>query len=213
MSVGFRSCFIIKVRLRPRPHMMTHIADAAIVTFATGDESKAVILSAVKMVDNHRFFKVAKSDGHIVKLLTGRGVGQARQLRFTDVIEDLILARNAKWFEVMNKDPTASDDLGLDEAPRPKRMKLRGPMPETFVIDGPGFGDVQSAKVRVVAACCNALWLELTAENVDYLRALVGAQIADGVIRTKNKGIAADDGDEEAAIIARSTGPTDELGL
>ena len=162
---------------------MTTIADAAIVTM---DGKRAVCLSEVRTVDGHRFFKLAKSDHQVVRLLTGKSVGDSRVLTQTNIIEQLVGLRNEKYTELMTP-KNAVDDLGVDtEGPKLKRPRLDDNAPQTLVVQAPCIGNVQGIELRVITAVGSAVvWVELLAETIDYLKSFVAEQLVVGGVPVK----------------------------
>ena len=162
-------------------------------------ECKPVILKDYLECDGSKFIKITKSDSAVVRLLTGHGVGVSRNLARSDIIESLITLRNSKSDELLKESMSggsgATDDLGKQvEQPRlyAKRMKrAASALPEVLEIRAPAFKDVESVNMNFLRQRPDQpLWVELTPENLDYLRAYVSAQIEDGSVKIEPHGAA-----------------------
>ena len=137
-----------------------------------------------QLVDDKRYIKVTKSDSKIVRLLVGQCSGKARLLTTTTIIEDIIKLRDQVRQELLEKDQSNNNnnnkDLGIDAPQTRKRRKSSGEddLPETVCVTAPAVGDVASQPMRVITGqqSLSPLWVELTVDNIEYLRACVGVQ-------------------------------------
>lgn len=143
-------------------------------------------------VDGNKFIKIVKSDGSVVRLLTGHSVGASRALARTDIVEALISLRNTRVDELVKaslpESNLAARDLGVGpEHPRHTAKRMRryaGQLPEVIEIEAPACKDVSSVKMNVLRQRPDQpLWVELVPENLDYLRAYVCAQIEAGDVK------------------------------
>ena len=156
-----------------------------------------VILKHWVESDGSKFVKITKSDTAVIRLLTGHGVGTSRSLARSDIIESLITLRNTKSDELLKESMSATsraaDDLGQQtEHPRLQAKRMRrayDALPEVVEIEAPAFKDVGSIHMNVLRQRPDQpLWVELTPENLDYLRSYVTAQIDDGSVKMQVPG-------------------------
>ena len=126
--------------------------------------------------------------------MTGHGVGSERALAHTSIIEDITKIRNQKHDQRLQRSAVAEadalgavpDDLGLDAPLAPKRMRssLAVALPDVIEIQAPAVEGVEALPMLVLkGASKQALWVELTTANVDYLCACVSAHIAKGDVK------------------------------
>ena len=96
---------------------MCSITDVVQVTFP---DAAPIVLRNIERRGDARFYKLIKSDPMVVRLITGHGIGEARMLAKTDIIEQLVAARNNKRQELLDGFAAAAgaagvEDLGVDD--------------------------------------------------------------------------------------------------
>ena len=140
-----------------------------------------VVLKDTKVVNDGvrdvEFFRAKMSDSTVVRLLTGKSRTVNRpQLA---ILHRMVQLRNDAVYKVLH--PPAEIDIGLDNAARPPAKRHKGSIaaanvPEVMTIVMPGTGDLPSRPVRVLRGeGKDVLWLELTADILSYLAAVVSA--------------------------------------
>ena len=184
------------------------------ITITTPELPGGVTFLEWREVANRRYLKVSKCDSKIVRLLTNHGNGTERALAGTSIIEDLLKLRNnrrQKLLEANRESEEAAagkpaDDLGLDEMPMSKRPRaaLQAALPDAVDVQTPQIESVQSISMSVLLPATTALWMEMTGENIDYLRAVVKIQMSEGSIhrsRCREQGV-------DSAVVAPSAPST-----
>lgn len=157
--------------------------------------SKGVTLQSWVQKGESKFCRICKSDALIVRLLTGHGIGTARQLARTNVIEHLLRLREKKRADACESaekaESSKAEDLGID-APLPKRKKaaLSSVLPDIVTIDSPPIHGVGGITMKVLLGDhpLAPLFVELTSENIDYLHAYAQAQIDEGTVHCPTPG-------------------------
>lgn len=139
-----------------------------------------ITIRDVQHVDGQPFFKVAKCDHRIQRLVTGKGNGEARHLTHTTIIEDLIELRNSSRSELLksyaNEAEGAKDELELDDDGADKR-NFAHMLPECVVVLAPARGDAAACSMKVLLMQPNRpLWLELSSTSIHYLYQAVSGQ-------------------------------------
>ena len=154
--------------------------------------------TAVVKHDDKSFLKVIKYDRKMERLLLGESdeekvKNMARPLSHTDIIENLLQLREAKYKELvgeLQKDAAAQKSTGLNEEAEPARkisQAMLDQLPKFATIDAPLVGGVASRKMQVVLES-NArppLYMELTTSNFEYLQKAVAHQIEAGTTKRK----------------------------
>jgi len=151
--------------------------------------NETVLLRATRQVGDRHFWRVAKADQVVCRLLAGKSSSSERLLSKTDIIDRLVKLRNEV---VLRLDPelAAMVDLGLDDpAPQPARKRSRAGdrvWPDYVTITSPAIGPTSSVDTRVLPATgCSPLWVELTPDSVGYLASAVSEQIEQGAIKNR----------------------------
>ena len=157
---------------------------------------RGVTLQSWVQVGDAKFLKVTKADPSVVRLLTGHGIGDSRQLARTDLIEKMMAKREEKREQLLadavnSIELPAKDDLGLD-APLPKRRRLAGAMPEIVSIVAPGHLTMCGIECRVLLGAhpLSPLMVEITESNLNYMRDFVKSQIDEGKTHVERPGAA-----------------------
>lgn len=143
-----------------------------------------VVLRSTQLVEGRTFWRVAKADQIVGRLLLGKACSSERMLSRTDIIEQLVKLRNSKVAELMQP-PGPLEDLGLDEQPEAAPAPPAGrPMPPTVQILAPQIGDVPELSLVVLSGLGQApLWVELLPSVLEYLSEAVASQIAQGNVK------------------------------
>ena len=171
---------------------MTELIDS--ITVTTPALKGEVVLHNLTTVGNRKFFKVCKSDRRISRLLRASDFVAAssgeRPLTNTTLIEELIGLRNNERQRLIDSNSAAAsaamgvpeDDLCLDgsTSKRPRRASPSdSALPDTVCIQAPSVADVSGISMLVVLGQPKSpLWVELTVDNIDYLRAAICSQMA-----------------------------------
>jgi hypothetical protein len=174
----------------------------------TGGHLKSPVVLApghVQNVGDITFINLKKSDQLVCRLLAGECVSGTRQLTNTDIVEKLVDRRNKAYNMVAEQSETGGkEDLGLDEPATKKRRTTVEAMPLTIDIDAPSCSMHVLHRMKILLSKPgSSLWVELTAENVQYLRDFVAEQrseanapqkealpkLDDGRIRSDVKGV------------------------
>ena len=116
-----------------------------------------------------------------------RGGRMERWMARTDVIGQLVGARNHQIHVLMTKEAKAVEQMTLfDEGPSRKRIKIddKVDMPTTAVIDAPTIGDVKGIPMKVMMSWKKTapLYVELTVDVISYMRSACKWQIDHGCI-------------------------------
>ena len=168
---------------------MCSLEDTITVSFPNGTP---VTLTNLYEHGGDRYAKFTKSDNRIVRLLYG-STPKDRVLAKTDILEVLVSLRNKKrdaLLDELSKPPP--DDLGIDadteRVSKKRRRDLEHTLPQVITIDGPSFGSVEGIQLQVwLSRPEHPLWLHVTPTNIDYMRAIVAAQIqADTLKRSRS---------------------------
>ena len=178
------------------------------VVISGGGLKAPVIVSETRSVDGTEFFKVAKADRVLERILcSGRSSSESRPLSRTDIIETLTMARNKKVNELIlgNSLEEGKEDLGLD-APKSKRPRQSSiTLPTVIEIRGPTAGSVVGIPLKVLPdPATKPLWVELTTANLEYLIAVVAAQRESGDIKRHHPRLLVDD--EQRVDLTRAPG-------
>lgn len=140
----------------------------------------------VESAEGALFAKFPKSSSPIQRLLVS-DVNMAdatlRQLMYgTSILETLKGLANEKWDEVFPK--PGNGGVRRYTTPKGKARKLAAP--EITQISAPAVGDVGSIELRVrLSPPSKPLEIELKPENLQYLRAVMRAQLTEGGSPTK----------------------------
>lgn len=151
--------------------------------------NETVLLRATRQVGDRHFWRVAKADQVVCRLLAGKSSSSERLLSRSDIIDRLVKLRNEAVLRLI-PEPTAKVDLGLDDdAPQPARKRTRAgdrAWPDYVTITAPTIGLASSIDMRVLPALgVSPLWVELTADIVGYLATTVSEQIEQGAIKNR----------------------------
>ena len=155
------------------------------ILFVRGNHLKQPIaFRSLEVVNGRKFFKLAKQDHVISRLLLGTSSSKTRRPAKTDVLEQLQMLRNTKIENIVT--PPALDDLALDdiveEAPQRKKQKTKVSMPvdapPIIEIVAPTIGSATEMKMNTLfRKKYEPIWLELTEAIIEYLVAAVDHQI------------------------------------
>ena len=151
--------------------------------------NEAVLLRATRQVGDRHFWRVAKADQVVCRLLAGKSSSSERLLSRTDIIDRLVKLRNDAVLR-LDPEPAAMVDLGLDDpATQPARKRTRAAdrtWPDYVTITAPTIGPASSIDIRVLPALGSSpLWVELTPDIVGYLATTVSEQIEQGAIKNR----------------------------
>ena len=129
-------------------------------------------LKHVKQVSGMWFFRAAKSDNLIERMLVGRSAASARKLAHTTILECIAELRNAKIESILT--PAAQEDLGLDDDEPSLKRKFKATdmakLPEYITIDITNRMNMPNMKMNVLPdKFSQPLWLELSKANIEYL--------------------------------------------
>ena len=167
-------------------HVFDHVVQ---VTFP---DAAPIVLRNIERRGDARFYKLIKSDPMVVRLLTGHGIGEARMLAKTDIIEQLVAARNNKRQELLDGFASAAgaagaEDLGVDDDEQQPKKKLRrfdAQLPEIISIVGPSVEGIAGRSINVLMARPDQpVWVEISCDNFDYLRDVATCQIESGAVQ------------------------------
>jgi hypothetical protein len=151
-----------------------------------GDLKKPITIpeGLFETCEGSTYVNLGKKGSFVESLLLGGtdDDNKSRRLAKTDVLEKLFDARVAMVKTLVGTAGDGGDDddvAGLiardDTHPKPARLSMaqRMELPETFVIRAPRIGDVSAVDMRVRAHSDKRtpLFMELTSNNVAYLRA------------------------------------------
>lgn len=153
------------------------------IVVAGGHLKSPVVLTPghVQKVGAATFINLKKSDQLVCRMLAGECVSGTRQLTNTDIVEKLADRRNKAYNMISNKSEQGDkEDLGLD-GPAPKKHRARAePLPQTIDIDAPSCTMHVLHRMQILLTKPGtSLWVELTAENLQYLRDFVTEQRSD----------------------------------
>ena len=159
------------------------------VTVTTPDFPSGVTFLHWETVCGRKYIKMAKSDPKVIRLITNHGHGNERSLASTGIIEKLINIRNerrSKLVEDAKQSAAAArrpkEDLGIDQAPPAKRSKaVEVDLPEVIDVQTPAMEGVDPVVMSVMLGSPTApLWMELSTQNVDFVRKYAAAEINAG---------------------------------
>lgn len=145
-------------------------------------------LSTWLEINGFKFIRCVKTDPKLHRLIMGEAPGKKRTLTATSVVEDIRALRNAAVEAETRKIAAApgdgKEDLGIDEEeplPSKKMRVLNAALPRMINIEVPGVAGHPPMMMRVATGLpSDSLWVELSAENINYLRAAVEAQLDTG---------------------------------
>ena len=159
------------------------------VTVTTPEFPSGVTFLHWDTVCGRKYVKMAKSDPKVIRLITNHGHGNERSLASTDIIEQLIKLRNERRSKLLEdgKQRAAAaslhkEDLGIDQAPPAKRSKVvEVDLPEVIDVQTPAMEGVEPIVMSVMLGSPSApLWMELSTQNVDFVRKYAAAEISAG---------------------------------
>lgn len=133
-------------------------------------ESGGVTMTAILEVDGKVFYKMAKWDHRVIRLLTGHCRKEQNPLssKSNDYLDRLAAARDEARTKLEKElqPPAAEHDIGLD---KPDEVDVSRLLPKFITIDTPPINDV----VLSVRVLCNAtnqpLWVELTPDVLEHM--------------------------------------------
>ena len=174
---------------------MSAVVDSLTVT--TPELPSGVTFLHWEVVAGRKYIKLAKSDPKIIRLLTNHGHGNERSLAHTSIIEELIKLRNERRSKLMeeNKQSAAAaagkpqEDLGLDldidaQLPAKRSKTLQVALPEVIDLQTPAREGVDAIVMSVMLGSpTSPLWVELSTQNVDFVRNYVASEIEAGDIK------------------------------
>ena len=180
---------------------MTSFTLSPSVTVAHAALAKPVTLDVVEE-SNKRFFRCAKSEHKLVRLLLatfdrdGDVEPDAVSISRTDIFEKLTALKEdafkAAWATTLEgaMDGAAAAELGIINARtkgyRYDKVRIVS-MPTTLTILAPSIGETGSVNMVVIASKpARGLHVELTPANLMYLSAVVGDQIVSGLIHRQH---------------------------
>ena len=149
----------------------------------SGDNMKSVTIPErhLKKEGGSTFLHVSTVPNYMGALLLSertkikdQGWGRrARLLARTDVIQQLVTARNEKIITIKGEGDVEHMSL-FDAEPSTKRIKVdeKVDMPTTIVIDAPTIGDVDGIPIKLLLSWKKTapLYVELTADVISYMR-------------------------------------------
>ena len=153
-------------------------------TVVTGCHLKSpVTLSPghVQKVAGITLINLRKSDQLVCRLLAGECQSGTRQLTNTDILEQLVSRRNKAYTMIAEQTEKGDkEDLGLDGPVSKKRRTRVETMPITIDIDAPSCSMHMLHRMKILLfKPGSSLWVELTAENLQYLMDFVTEQRSD----------------------------------
>ena len=143
-----------------------------------------VFMRNVRKLDGVTFFKLAKSDHCVAKMLVQEVKRGTRPLAMTDVIERLTALRDEAYASHLCQ-PLEDDkeDLGLDVPPRGRAVNRRD-IPAVVTVQAPDIDVVPGIPLKVLnERKGKPLWIELTDDALSYLSQSVARQIETGEIK------------------------------
>ena len=143
-----------------------------------------VCLRQTIQIDGVVFWKAAKCDAVVSRLLLGRAHQRERPLVKTNILETLQQLRNQRMLAILAADGEAKDDLGLDGPDVPKiHHSDLSKLPAIIEVDAPSVGDVGGMTVKVLPSMQHQpLWLELSESIIVYLQRVCDHQLVHGDI-------------------------------
>jgi len=157
------------------------------VTVITPQCTVALPEASVMQHGTSKYVRLAKTDARVSRLLCGRATRLSRPLSSTDVIETLMELRDERFRALCDDTPSCAEDLGLDHAhadPATHRSKRRrsiasSTLPDIVEIEAPSKGTLDALLMNVMLhSPGKPLWVELTTDNLDYIRAWVNMQLS-----------------------------------
>ena len=148
-----------------------------------GGHLKQPIMMPTQVVDDRSYFKLIKSDAQVARLLVPKLDAYDRPLSRTDIVERLGSLRNSAYHALLlPPDEGQKEDLGLDGPPKPRKAS-EVVMPTSILADVEVEG-MDGIQMRMLLSKPGSpLWVEHTAENINFLIDVVCRQIASGVIK------------------------------
>ena len=136
-----------------------------------------VHLRHLKRIDDMWFWKAAKCDRMVERMLVGKSGSSQRMLCKTNVLESLQALRNQAVHDHIH--PPAAADLGLKDEPRTKRAKINmHEVPEVLTIKAPAYGAISGMSMKVLRGRgSDPLWLHMSELVIDYLVSVMRFQI------------------------------------
>lgn len=152
----------------------------------SGGDLRDPAVLATRTVDGVDFFRLAKDDRTLSRILTGNSWRNGRPMRSSDVFANIRCLRDSQVDQIVN--PPAAMDLGIEDEQKPrKRSRISiDNVPDVIHVRLPpidGHGSIDAKILKGVGR--DALWIELTPETLGYLAVAVRVEDADN------------DGDEE----------------
>ena len=148
-----------------------------------GHLKEPVQLRHVVQADGMTFWKVAKADQLVSRLIIGKANTDRRMMSKTSVVELLIDLSHKRVRElVQTSTGDAAEDLGLDDEedqPDDKIIDWRK-VPNVITITAPTIGEATGIPLQVLPKPGRCLWLELSPESLDYLHSAAIHEITNG---------------------------------
>ena len=181
----------------PQPFGVQHkaMADISIrreIVISWDGCTKPWYIQRVQVVQGHEFLQLQKRDTGFARFVTGDCKGM-RHTRFLDTLRrkrteaSLLCCSEASLFDSI---PTKA--ARVQQKRKCVEAKTRGEMPETCMIDLPGFymegvGEVSEITMRVLTSVDmnTAVSVEMTSDNLAYIRNAMRADAEDVVHRSR----------------------------
>lgn len=160
---------------------MAIVEDALCITVP---EQGSVFFHPVREAGGRKFVKCCKGDHKVERLLLGQSSSNERGLTQTSIIETIVKLRNSHRQGLVHQleeqsNEQSKEDLGIEvtAAKRKRTADFDHVLPESILVTAPAIGEVESHDMMVLLGQpTSALWVEATADNIDYLRACVSSQ-------------------------------------
>ena len=144
---------------------------------------ETIMLRNQMIIDGQIYWRVAKGDPIVARILVGKSHTKERQLTKSDIIDSLIKLRNAAIEAIVTPvdEQSGKEDLGLDDpaSNRPtKRSKIS--LPPVVEITTPKVGPLDPMQIKALtmeAGMKTALWIEFTTPAVNWIIAAVRYQL------------------------------------
>ena len=136
-------------------------------------------------LERKRFVRISKVDPKMQRILLGE---DAKRMSSTDVIEQVRTLKDTVWDSHMGKPAKGQRRYGGQTLQARALKARRLAMPETCHITAPTFGDLGGFEMLVeLSRPGRALVMELTLENLNYIRSALLWQLANGASPMKRQ--------------------------
>ena len=165
-----------------------------------GHFKEPIHIRNTKEVHGVLFWKAAKSDHVVTRMVFGKSETQQRPLSKTNVLETMQHNRNKAVESMIKALGGPKEDLGLDDIEDSVKINKTDldKLQSIIYIDAPNIGPVEGMKVRVLKGkSTKPLWLELSITVVEYLHKACSYQLSqEPVLRNRphHKDVAGDPG-------------------